>query len=57
MSDMDTFIKTQLRKDPKLPELGRVDKSKVMSVMRKSDRLQRDTDTIRNLKAVLQMRE
>ena len=57
VTDMDKFIKMQLKKDPMLPELGQVDKSKVMSVMRKSDRLSKDTDTIRNLKAVLQMRE
>ena len=57
MGEIDNFIKNQLRKDPRLPELNNFKKSKVMMAMKQSKRLAKDHDLVRNLKAVLSMRE
>ena len=41
-----------------MPKLdSSMDKSKLISAIRKSDRLQKDKETIRNLKAVLSVRD
>ena len=56
--DIDDFIKAQLkRKDPRLPTLEIMQRKKVMSVVRKSERLKKDKDAIKNLKNILSMRE
>lgn len=39
MSDMDSFIREKLKKDPHLPQLDRIQRSKVISQLRSSNRL------------------